>query len=490
MHKNPNSQSGIFTPRVLVAFALCSFGVLLGMFSLAATPLSGLASSAEPTARRESSPSRKPVETTRAHTSVPPDPINFLSISGSNANRLPPGVPLPLSELESSPSRKPSGLDAPPGRKPGAQFTVNEQGESSSSSPAAGFPGFAGMPSGLDAPPASARRATAQRGRKPLRPRMASGANSLENPGFANQQAAPLSVQQPAASESMPLASTQGDWSIVSSPSARNASQTFNFPSGVTCVSASDCWAVGFSWAGSNSHQTLIERWDGTAWAIVSSPNTSPTRENVLFGVTCVSASNCWAVGDYYNAPGVLITPSTLTLRYAPSPPIPTSAVSRKIHGTAGTFDIDLPLAGNPGIECRSGGTNNDYQMLMTFANAVSFNGAAVTSGTGTVSSTSGSGTTALTVNLTGVTNAQTITLTLASVNDGTKTGYVGVRMGVLLGDTTGNGSVNSSDVSQTKAQSGTAANATNFRTDVTVNGLINSSDVSTVKSKSGTALP
>ena len=55
--------------------------------------------------------------------------------------------------------------------------------------------------------------------------------------------------------------------------------------------------------------------------------------------------------------------------------------------------------------------------------------------------------------------------------------------MDVLLGDTTANGSVNSSDISQTKAQSGTTASASNFRTDVTANGVINSSDISLVKS-------
>src|SRR5205814_9923252 len=30
-------------------------------------------------------------------------------------------------------------------------------------------------------------------------------------------------------------------------------------------------------------------------------------------------------------------------------PPVPVSAVSTKTHGAAGTFDIDLPLTGNPG---------------------------------------------------------------------------------------------------------------------------------------------
>ena len=62
--------------------------------------------------------------------------------------------------------------------------------------------------------------------------------------------------------------------------------------------------------------------------------------------------------------------------------------------------------------------------------------------------------------------------------------------MDVILGDTSNNGAVNSSDVSTTKLQSGTAAGASNFRNDVNVNGVMNSSDVSTVKLQSGTALP
>ena len=62
---------------------------------------------------------------------------------------------------------------------------------------------------------------------------------------------------------------------------------------------------------------------------------------------------------------------------------------------------------------------------------------------------------TQVTLNLTGVTNAQTITLALFDVNDGVKSGDVGVRMGMLIGDTSGNGAVSSTDVSQTKLRSG-----------------------------------
>jgi hypothetical protein len=61
--------------------------------------------------------------------------------------------------------------------------------------------------------------------------------------------------------------------------------------------------------------------------------------------------------------------------------------------------------------------------------------------------------------------------------------------MGVLLGDTTGDAVVNSTDIAQTKSQSGQTQTASNFRQDVTADGNINSTDIALVKSKSGTGL-
>jgi hypothetical protein len=174
---------------------------------------------------------------------------------------------------------------------------------------------------------------------------------------------------------------------------------------------------------------------------------------------------------------------------YGTHVPVATQVVSRKTHGGIDR-DIVLPLTGSPGIECRSGGASNDHKLVVSFAAATSFTGAAVTAGTGAVNSTSGSGTSALTVNLTGVANAQTIAVTLFGVNDGTNTGDITVPVAFLLGDTTGNGAVNASDISQTRQRSGQTVDGTNFRSDVTVNGSINASDVTLVKSRSGTALP
>ena len=170
----------------------------------------------------------------------------------------------------------------------------------------------------------------------------------------------------------------------------------------------------------------------------------------------------------------------------------PSSAASRKTHGAAGDFDVSLPLTGPVGIECRTGGGSGNYQMIVLFETPVTFSNAAVTSGTGMVSSTSimsvttiegGSGT-QVTINLTGVTDVQTLTVGIFDVDDGMHMGDVGIQMHVMIGDVTGNGAVNASDVSSAKAKIGQPVNGTTFRADVTVNGDINASDVALIKSK------
>ncbi|CAN5583732.1 hypothetical protein BH20VER1_BH20VER1_23780 [soil metagenome] len=168
--------------------------------------------------------------------------------------------------------------------------------------------------------------------------------------------------------------------------------------------------------------------------------------------------------------------------------------VSRKAHGEAGTFDIPLPLSGPRGIECRTSGANGNHTLVFKFGAPITGVGsAAVTSGSGTVAGTrEGESPQELVVDLTGVSNAQVLTVTLGNVTDacGNTAANISVPLGVLLGDTTNNGAVNSSDVGLTKSHSGQTATTSNFRSDVTVNGAINASDVSVIKSQSGIQLP
>ena len=80
-------------------------------------------------------------------------------------------------------------------------------------------------------------------------------------------------------------------------PSPNTSPTQDNFLESVSCVSASWCVAVGY-YENGNSNQTLIEFWDGNSWSIQTSPNTSPTEDNLLEGVSCVSVSWCVAVGE------------------------------------------------------------------------------------------------------------------------------------------------------------------------------------------------
>jgi hypothetical protein len=143
-----------------------------------------------------------------------------------------------------------------------------------------------------------------------------------------------------------------------------------------------------------------------------------------------------------------------------------TAAVSRKTHGSAGTFDIDLPLTGTPSVECRSGGVAGNHTVVFAFSHSVVSGNASVTSGIGTVMGSLTFAANTMTVQLTGVTDAQVVGVTLSNVTDDIAQVLpnIVVSMGVLLGDTTANKSANASDVSQTKLRSGTAVNSETFR--------------------------
>jgi len=64
-------------------------------------------------------------------------------------------------------------------------------------------------------------------------------------------------------------------------------------------VSATEWWAVGNVGAATKANQTLIERFNGSAWSVVASPNQG-TANNALNSVSMIPGAG-WAVG-YYQA--------------------------------------------------------------------------------------------------------------------------------------------------------------------------------------------
>ncbi len=105
------------------------------------------------------------------------------------------------------------------------------------------------------------------------------------------------------------VAQAQAAWSVVPSPSPGPSVNDLN---GVASVSANDVWAVGDFINASGSKQTLIEHWDGTSWSVVASPNPSVSM-NVLQAVTAIATNDVWAVGWFDNAQNI---PRTLTLHW------------------------------------------------------------------------------------------------------------------------------------------------------------------------------
>jgi hypothetical protein len=170
------------------------------------------------------------------------------------------------------------------------------------------------------------------------------------------------------------------------------------------------------------------------------------------------------------------------------------AAASQKIHGTAGTFEINLPLTGNPGVECRSGGATGDHTIVFTFTNPLMSVDEASTS-CGSISSRTidSSDPHRYLVSITGCTvNAQSITTSLTGVHDtlGNTLPAAAASMALLLGDTTANGSVSNTDVASVKAQVAAPVTSSNFRNDVNANGVVSNTDVSMTKTQVGTSLP
>ena len=209
----------------------------------------------------------------------------------------------------------------------------------------------------------------------------------------------------------------------------------------------------------------------------------------IVFNASLAGASS-GTLTILHNAPG---SPTSITLNGSGIPPLIalTGVVSRKDHGTAGTFDLPIdtgvPITGAVTVEPRVIGA----QHRIVFA----FNATVTAQGSVTVVNSAGQALPAslnvsageVIVSLSSVPDNSRIFITLSGVNSsagGT------AAVGFLVGDVNNTRSVNSSDISGVKARSGQATTASNFKFDVNASGVINSSDISAVKARSGLTLP
>ena len=91
--------------------------------------------------------------------------------------------------------------------------------------------------------------------------------------------------------------------SAAATPRHRAAATVAGRLQSVACGSTKSCVAVGGRPSTAKGPGgTLAEKWNGTTWAVVKSPNPTGSDGAVLNGVACTSAKNCLAAGNYFTS--------------------------------------------------------------------------------------------------------------------------------------------------------------------------------------------
>ena len=182
------------------------------------------------------------------------------------------------------------------------------------------------------------------------------------------------------------------------------------------------------------------------------------------------------------------------------SPPV-AGVVSRKMHTGVGNFDVIMPVSGTPGIECRTGPTQGNHNLIVVLQNpitSVASLSSTYNTGSGpqplpTPTGSIGTGThnSELSVNLTGVPNASHVLLTLhTAVDSAGNSGDITVPADFLLADVDSTGLVDGNDVSTVQGNSRQDVTNSTFRYDVNCTGLIDGNDVSITQGNTRNALP
>ena len=77
-------------------------------------------------------------------------------------------------------------------------------------------------------------------------------------------------------------------WAVTPGPAGVNALGLES----LACAGPDDCWAVGYG----------VAHYDGSGWAVLSSPSWPGLGPPALLAVSCAAANDCWAVGEQFNS--------------------------------------------------------------------------------------------------------------------------------------------------------------------------------------------
>ncbi len=99
------------------------------------------------------------------------------------------------------------------------------------------------------------------------------------------------------ANTTMPLVERWNGTAWAIQPTPNPAGAKGSGLGGVSCASTTVCTAVGFSTNRANTTVPLVERWNGASWSIQRTRNPGGAKHSEFVGVSCASTNACTAVG-------------------------------------------------------------------------------------------------------------------------------------------------------------------------------------------------
>jgi len=138
----------------------------------------------------------------------------------------------------------------------------------------------------------------------------------------------------------------------------------------VSATSANDAWAVGSTnQTGFATTNPIAAHWDGTAWSIVATPATSGSAKSVLDGVVDFGTGNAWAVGKSRSGLAVVEhwNGSTWSLVATPNPvpPAGETLAGSVLTGISAISPTDLWSVGS--FSTLAGTVSNTYTLTEHF---------------------------------------------------------------------------------------------------------------------------
>jgi hypothetical protein len=102
----------------------------------------------------------------------------------------------------------------------------------------------------------------------------------------------------------VPLAETWNgtSWSTQSMPAPRGSQGTYL--NDLSCISGLACEAVGAYTTAGGIGASLAERWNGTRWAVQTTPMPTGAQSAFLGAISCSAEQACTAVGEYTDSTG------------------------------------------------------------------------------------------------------------------------------------------------------------------------------------------